>query len=104
MQYGEEVSCCDVCDRERQTKICASGLGPASFAYCSECVDNDAEPLMMVATAIFLRGGIEGTDLSELQDLVTFADGRYRDLDYVRQIYPDLEDTIREDFFGDFDD
>jgi hypothetical protein len=104
VQYGEEVPCCDVCHRERETEVFASGLGPASFAYCNECVAKDAEPLMMVATAIFHLGGVENTDLTELQGITTFAEGLYRNLDYARQVYPDLEDTVRRVFFGDFQD
>lgn len=104
VQYDEEVSCCDVCDRERETEIFASGLGPASFASCSECAAKGAEPLMMVATAIFHLGGPEEADLTELEDSTTFAEGFYRDLDYVQQVYPELEDRVRQAFFGDFDD
>jgi hypothetical protein len=39
-----------------------------------------------------------------LQDITTFAEGLYRDLDYVRQVYPKMEDTVRQAFFGDFED
>jgi hypothetical protein len=104
MQQAEDRSCCDVCGSERQTSVSASSLGPASFAYCTECAHRGAEPMMMVATAIFHLGGIEDTDLTELQDITTFAEGLYRDLDYVRQVYPKMEDTVRQAFFGDFED
>lgn len=94
---------CDVCGREGPARLSASSLGPVSLCYCKECVDRNAEPLMMIGTAIFTRGGLEGLDKEGLSRFTTFDEGEYRDLDYVIGLYPELEPTIREEFFGEPD-
>lgn len=94
-------NCCDVCGRDRPSKLAASTLGPVSLAYCEECVARGAEPLMMVATAIFIAGGPDGGDLTGLREVVTFDEGHYHSLDYVVELYPDLEKSVTEAFFGD---
>jgi len=36
---------CDCCLREvGETFVCSSAVGPASFAYCNECLRRNAEP------------------------------------------------------------
>lgn len=94
---------CDVCGKIGDAKVFASSLGPASFAYCDECVTRGAEPLWMVATAIFKDGGLENFDSAGLSSIVTFSEGRYEDIDYVMNIYPQIEGDIRREFFGDAD-
>ena len=93
-------SYCDVCGRDRPSRVAGSTLGPASLAYCDECVARSAEPLMMVATAIFTAGGPKGSNLSELREVSTFDEGQYHSLDYVIKLYPDLESSVKEAFFG----
>lgn len=97
----EENMICDVCGAEGPAMVAASGLGPASFAYCPTCLDRNAEPFMMVATRVCFAGGPINGDLEELADVVTYADGRYLGLDAVLARYDDeLEAEIREMFFG----
>jgi hypothetical protein len=37
---------CDVCKRQTESpNVHASGIGPFSFAYCSECDAHNAEPI-----------------------------------------------------------
>ena len=101
MEEEASEKCCDVCGRDRPSKVAASTLGPVSLAYCNECVARSAEPLMMVATAIFTAGGPQESNLSELREVFTFDEGQYHSLDYVIKLYPDLESSVKEAFFGD---
>lgn len=94
---------CDVCGREGPARLSASSLGPVSLCYCKECVDRNAEPLLLVGTAIFMRGGLESLDKEDLSSFTTFDDGEYRDLDYVIGLYPEMEGSIREAFFDEPD-
>ena len=96
----DEQETCEVCGISGETTVAASSLGPASFAYCSTCIKANAEPLMMIATRIFVAGGLEDADLDNLADVVTFAGGRYAGLDTVVSRYDGLKDDIREAFFG----
>lgn len=91
---------CDVCGRTGGARVCASSLGPASFAYCSECLEQGAEPLLMVATAVFVAGGPTKFDPADYGVIRSFADGVYVGLEHILEIYPDLEEGIRDDFFG----
>ncbi len=50
---------CDVCRRERDLRVCGSGLGPISWAYCFECAQKPAEPDCMIAATIDGCGGLE---------------------------------------------
>lgn len=95
-----EWTTCEVCGMEGEAAVCASSLGPASFAYCDTCLRANAEPLMMIATRIFVSGGLKQADLSELAGVVTFSDGRYVGLDVAVDRYADVEAEIREAFFG----
>jgi hypothetical protein len=101
MAVTESELCCDVCGTSGNIQVAGSGLGPASFGYCEECIARDAEPLEMIAAAIFTAGGLEVADFEELADISTFDDGQYRDLKYVIDLYPAMEGSIREAFFGD---
>lgn len=94
---------CDVCGRKGPARLSASSLGPVTVCYCKECVDRNAEPLMMIGTAIFTRGGLESLDKEDLSSFTTFDAGEYRDLDYVIGLYPEMESSISEEFFGEPD-
>ena len=96
----DQVSCCDVCGREGPTSVHASSLGPASMAFCGACLERKAEPLMMVATAIFFAKRHNDGDLSQLANVVSFVDGAYVDLDRVLKHCDELEVIVREEFFG----
>ena len=100
-EEDNEDMICDVCGAAGSATVSASGLGPASFAYCPSCIARHAEPFMMVATSIFVAGGPVDGCLDDLADVVTFADGHYVGLDAVLARYDDaLEAEIREAFFG----
>ena len=91
---------CEVCGASDRLTVVASSFGPVSFAYCSSCAERCAEPLMVVATCIWVVGG-PSSDLSDLEDVTTFADGRYVGLDAVVSRYDDkLEQQIKAEFFG----
>ena len=95
---------CNVCGAEGEIGVFGSSIAPASFAYCRECVERKAEPFMTVATKIFFLGGASSKAISTLADIVTYDEDQYVGLDAVLQSYPDLEDDIRADFFGENDD
>ena len=89
---------CDVCDKTGPVRLGASQLGPVSFNYCASCLQHNAEPFLMVAARIFVSGGLSSGPFDELQDVVTFDDGRYVGLDAVLARYSDVEGEIRAAF------
>lgn len=91
---------CDVCGRQGAVKIGASRAGPVSIAYCSTCIENNAEPVEMICAKIFASGGLDSFDPDSLEGVQTFAESAYQPLTYAIQQYPELEDEIREAFFG----
>jgi len=91
---------CDVCSRNAPTQVAASGLGPASFAYCDQCIEHQAEPLNMIATKIMLAGGLDNFQPESLGTVTTYAEGAYQPLSYAMRVYPDLEEDIRAAFYG----
>ena len=95
---------CDVCGRESVLQVAGSSLGPVSLGYCFECVSRNAEPMQLIATAIMLRGGAGSDDLEDLQEFQTYVEGAYRGFDHVRSIYPAMEGSLRDAFFGELDD
>lgn len=100
-EEDNEDMICDICGATGPAMVAASGLGPASFAYCPTCIARHAEPFMMVATRVCFAGGPVNGNLEELADVVTYADGHYVGLDAVLARYDDeLEAEIREMFFG----
>lgn len=94
---------CDVCGREAVLQIAASSLGPVTLGYCTECVSRNAEPLQLIATAIMLRGGAGSHDMEDLQEFQTYDEGSYRGFDYVQAVYPEMEDSLKDAFFGETD-
>ena len=99
-EHSNSSSVCDVCSKEGPVKVHGSGLGPASFAYCEECIMRNAESFLMIATAIFVAGGPDQIDTNELGQFSTYLDGQYTDYLAVLKIYDELEDGIRSEFFG----
>lgn len=100
---------CDVCNREEKpvVGVCSSGLGPISWAYCQECLENGSEPESMMW---YLRDIIGVKDLHPaLMKQLTFVDGKYITFeDWVALEKPTLpeppeDDTVwPEDTFEDF--
>ena len=66
---------CDVCrNREKTTIVVSSALGPVSWAYCSDCYFNHAEP----EVAFTFTYESCGTEVAEwVKDLTTYVDGKY---------------------------
>lgn len=96
----DDTSCCDVCGSQGNVQVGPSGMGPVSCCYCQRCIEHNAEPLMLVATRIWLIGG-PTADLDELANVATFADGHYVGLKAVLARYDDrMESEIRENFYG----
>lgn len=91
---------CDVCGRQGTVRICASRAGPVSLAYCSACIDNNAESVEIICAKMFASGGLDIFDPDSLKGVMTFAESAYQPLTYAIQQYPELEDEIREAFFG----
>lgn len=91
---------CDVCGQEAMLRIAGSSLGPVTLGYCPECVSRNAEPLQLIGTAIMLRGGAGSDDLEDLQEFQTYDEGAYRGFDHVLALYPALESSLKEAFFG----
>ena len=54
----------------------------------------------MICTKILVSGGLDSFDPDNLEGVRTFAEGAYQPLTYAMQQYPELEDEIREAFFG----
>jgi hypothetical protein len=96
----DNKSFCDVCGTEGETQLAASPLGPVSLAYCRECQSRNAEPFMMIATAIFTSGGLEAFDETEISSMQTFDEGEYLPASVVCDHYVELEPQIRKEFFG----
>ncbi len=94
----DRIDYCDVCGAKGEVRVAASNLGPASFAYCGQCITHDAEPFLTVATRIFALGGPTGGCLDDLADVVTYDDGKYAGLAAVLEKYDDLEGGIRAEF------
>jgi hypothetical protein len=89
---------CDVCGKVRDAQVCASGLGPASFAYCDTCISHGAEPLNMFATAIYVAGGPAEVDPHDFENTKTFLNDQYVGLDEVLRLYPMLKAQIAAEF------
>lgn len=66
---------CDVCGRERETTVASSVLGPFSFAYCHECLLQDAEPLDMWYSTFDVVG--PNNIREDLKTFGSFKDGKY---------------------------
>lgn len=68
---------CDVCNRQGTTQVVCSAVGPASFAYCTECLHQGTEPLGCFYY-LYDDVGNKGEGLHEsVKNLRTFKDGKY---------------------------
>jgi hypothetical protein len=70
---------CDVCVREVDeiVGVAASCLGPVSFAFCRECLNNSAEPKDMIEFTIDSCGGLDEVRPEVLDSITYFEDGKY---------------------------
>lgn len=68
---------CDCCNRKADTQVVCSAVGPASFAYCPECLTNRTEPL---GCFYYLYDDVsdQGEGLrDDVKLLTTYKDGKY---------------------------
>lgn len=47
---------CDVCGKETKVAVCASSIGPISFAYCRSCLAAGAEPYEHMVSYVACAG------------------------------------------------
>ncbi len=74
---------CDCCGRERESHVCSSALGAVSFAYCSECLTNNAElKNVIIGTIEMLNGDVA----SWVLDLNYYDDG-YKSAKILKENY-----------------
>lgn len=68
---------CDVCNKNNAAGVCASPFGPVSYAYCTECLGNGADPESSFEYLYWFVGS-RGEGLAEgVKEAATFKDGRY---------------------------
>lgn len=64
---------CDVCGKTAFS-VCSSALGAISFAYCKECLRQNAEPLVAFETTAWTCGN----EVAEfVRHMSTFVNGEY---------------------------
>lgn len=71
---------CDVCLSHPPIGVACSQLGAVSFAYCRECLDNNAEPKSMCRSLLLTVSDIEEIH-PEYRGIKYFEDGEYRTLE-----------------------
>ncbi len=99
MRMSAVSTVCDVCGKpQRDLRVCSSGLGPASFAYCTECVRRNAEPLMILVARVFFAGGPGATFEPEVLNAVTHDGTKYVGLGVVLEQYDELHHRVRSAF------
>lgn len=97
---------CDVCGSNARTSVCASAVGPISFAYCDKCLEDHAEPVG--ALAVYLSAVVgKGTDLAENCDNISPAyqliiDNSLAVAGKTRTEFYALVDTLIEDYESSF--
>ena len=91
-------ACCDVCGAQGPLTVCASRMGPMSFAYCEICSEKGAEPLPATCLRIYAYGGRKAARESDLKDLVTYINGQYVGFAEAAQVYPDWEEYCKNIF------
>lgn len=72
-----EVPTCQVCGRGPGRGIASSTLGAVSFSYCTECLQERAEPLFMWHSTICTCGGWEHVHEGLRINAKSWKDGRY---------------------------
>lgn len=65
---------CDCCRRNEPVGVASSAMGAISFAFCGECLIQNAEPEMMFEFTAWVTGGDAAPHVN---DFTTFVDGRY---------------------------
>ena len=55
---------CDVCGKKAEVVVCASTMGPISFAYCADCLNKQLEPYWAMVSYIAGAGNFP-EDISE---------------------------------------
>jgi hypothetical protein len=68
---------CDCCNKEGPTQVVSSAVGPASFAYCDECIRRNAEPL---GCFYYLYDDVSNKGeglVNDVKLLTTYKDGKY---------------------------
>lgn len=67
---------CDVCGRDGWVAVGASPLAAMSLAYCTECLQQGAEPEWLVAATVECCGGAQHVH-PEVLETPVFRSGRY---------------------------
>ncbi len=94
-----EVTHCDVCGQTtNDIRVFASGLGPASFAYCAQCIERGAEPFMMVVARVYFAGGPHAYFEPHVSNAVTHDGVGYVGLRAVLERYDELHHIVRSAF------
>ena len=47
---------CDVCGEETEVVVCASTMGPISYAYCEDCLNKGLEPYRSMVAYVSSAG------------------------------------------------
>lgn len=88
---GAMQGTCDCCNRERLVRVAASPIGPASFAYCDECLSAGAEP---EGTVVYLWEDVADKNWSNIrktlvEETTVYKDGKYLTLEeWSKQYQP----------------
>lgn len=61
---------CDVCKTDSKVVVCASSMGPISYAYCESCFKKGLEPYEEMVTYISCAGHFPDDINKSYQDLV----------------------------------
>ena len=64
---------CEVCNTHESVGVGASPLAPWSFAYCKECLKNNAQPQWVIKATIEMEceGGLNG--------ITYYENGKYKE-------------------------
>lgn len=65
---------CDCCGRTADAGVASSGLGPISFAWCKQCIEENAEPEFMLE---YVWGEIGEDVAGHVKQVKTWKDGAY---------------------------
>jgi late competence protein required for DNA uptake (superfamily II DNA/RNA helicase) len=65
---------CDVCNKNEALGVASSPFGAISYAYCRECLNKPADPLM---TFEYLFETIYPNEAAWVYKYFTFKDGKY---------------------------
>jgi hypothetical protein len=95
MDEVKENHTCAVCGLN-PGDVCASWLGPTSYARCKTCIDQSAESIGVICLRIFLQGGPAGVEKNASGDLwphgiKTYLGGRYIGWQEILAVYPEYE-------------